>query len=508
MKLMLALSALLTGMMLWGSDTMTVLLTKSSTLYMRSAWNDTQDLVRICGLGRNKQFNYTYSALIDKKVSDQDLMLRGKYYGRFHWCGDSVGVMHLYPDPAKRSIYIVSGNHGFTHSEVTKKDHGYTQADIGKNFIDGHKIAKIVSKDKFKVLPVLSKKAVPQDVTAKTVPNFQATRTLSRTYFLDGKEIPPNKILKGKNVTVIEKTGICTLEALTAASFNHDKVNDFYTVWDYVYNFYPNGSCRAECKITFTRDVCTMGVSTMQDSDMEMGVGKVKYDFYEKYIPKVKKFTLPANLPWKSAQVRVFNGKKYVTDSRTYDFEGVQDMTFKRQGKTATNPRFEIAVKGGFVNPADLPDRWIEFLGKVENGKRCRKIGNVLGLDPAYGSLTHSERAKNRLAFIIPSWHKTYPSHFAPGKKIIKKGTVLEMKGYRCYFNPEKIGDATVLFTIPQKKGVRVFADFHKSVKDYTLPFAADAKVTVIEKTPSVTLKGNKVSVTGSYGRIVVQTAE
>ena len=82
------------------------------------------------------------------------------------------------------------------------------------------------------------------------------------------------------------------------------------------------------------------------------------------------------------------------------------------------------------------------------------------------------------------------------------------MKGYRCYFNPEKIGDATVLFTIPQKKGVRVFADFHKSVKDYTLPFAADAKVTVIEKTPSVTLKGNKVSVTGSYGRIVVQTAE
>ncbi|MBR2873366.1 MAG: hypothetical protein IKB99_07705, partial [Lentisphaeria bacterium] len=60
----------------------------------------------------------------------------------------------------------------------------------------------------------------------------------------------------------------------------------------------------------------------------------------------------------------------------------------------------------------------------------------------------------------------------------------------------------------PQKKGVRVFADFHKSVKDYTLPFAADAKVTVIEKTPSVTLKGNKVSVAGTYGRIVVQTAE
>lgn len=502
MKTLYLFLCLVAGALTVSAETMTVYLTSGSQLYMRSSWSETHDLFRVCGLGGNKQFNYTYSALVDKKVPDADLMLKGKYPGRFHWCGDSVGVMHLYPDPAKRSVYILSGNHGYTGSIVTRKDHGYTQKDVGKELIKGHWIAAIVSKDAFKVLPTLSSKQVPAGATAKTFHNFQGTRTLSRTYYLDGKVLPPKKILKGKQLTVVEKTGMCTFEALTAAAYKHDAVNDFYATVEYNYNFYPNGSCRAEGKITYTRDVCIMGTSIMQDSDMELG----KYDFYEKYIPKVKKFTTPASTPWRNAPVRYYDGKKMVTDTRTYDFEGIQDMTFKRKGQARTNPRYEIAVKGGLVNPADLPDRWIEFLGKVENGKRVRKIGNVLGLDPTYGALRHSERAKNRLAFIIPSWHKTYPAHFSPGKKMVPKGTVLDMRGFRCYFNPEKIGDASVLFYIPQAKGIRVFADFHKSVKDYTLPFAADAKVTILEKTPSVTLKGNKVSVSGNYGRIVVQT--
>ena len=82
-------------------ETMTVCL-RGNALYMRSSWDEKTDLLRICGLGGNKQFNYSYSSLVDKKVSDSDIMLKGKYFGRFHWCGDSTGVMHLYPDPAKR----------------------------------------------------------------------------------------------------------------------------------------------------------------------------------------------------------------------------------------------------------------------------------------------------------------------------------------------------------------------------------------------------------------------
>ncbi|MBR2912255.1 MAG: hypothetical protein IKC05_11620, partial [Lentisphaeria bacterium] len=90
-------------------------------------------------------------------------------------------------------------------------------------------------------------------------------------------------------------------------------------------------------------------------------------------------------------------------------------------------------------------------------------------------------------------------------KQIVKAGTVLESVGYRCYFNPEKIGDSTVLFTIPVKDGKKVYADFHKSVKNYALPFAENAKTVIMESSKGVTLKGNKVSVSGNYGYIAVK---
>ena len=79
---------------------------------------------------------------------------------------------------------------------------------------------------------------------------------------------------------------------------------------------------------------------------------------------------------------------------------------------------------------------------------------------------------------------------------------------FRSYFNPEKIGEASVLFAIPHKNSTKVYADFHKSVKEYVLPFAENAKVAIIEKSAGVTLKGNKVTVSGNYGRIVVEVSK
>jgi hypothetical protein len=240
----------------------------------------------------------------------------------------------------------------------------------------------------------------------------------------------------------------------------------------------------------------------MQDSDLIMS----GFDFYEKYIPKMKPVQESANTDWRKAQAFYRPQKKYMTDSRRYDFAAVQDFTVIRKTTGPAATRFQIKVNGGYVDPHDQPDRWIEFVGNIENGKRIRKIGNVLGLDSEHGIYRKTERAKNaKLSFIIPNWHKTYPSQYSRGTKIIKGGTVLEAVGYRCYFNPEKIGDATTLFSIPVKDGVKVYADFHKSVKDYVLPFAADAKTAVMESSPGVTLNGNKLSVSGNCGYIVVK---
>ena len=203
MKKLLLLGAVLFSALLSASETMKVLLTTGNTLYMRSSWSATHDLFRVCGLGGNKQFNYTYSALVEKKVSDADLMLKGKYFGRFHWCGDSVGVMHLYPDPTKKTIYILSGNHGYSGSEITQADHGFTKADIGREFGGKFRICAVLSKDKFRVVPSGKKADFPKAQKVTSFSNFQGTRTLSRTYFLDGKELVRGKILSGREVTVL-----------------------------------------------------------------------------------------------------------------------------------------------------------------------------------------------------------------------------------------------------------------------------------------------------------------
>lgn len=485
------------------NNTLSVFMRKNKTIAIRTNWDEKKDLLLLCGPGwNNKQFNFDSTYFIPKTQTLESLMKRTSRLPKtFHWCGDSTGVMYMYPDPKRSELYILSGNHGFNGTTITLPGHKFTQKDIGKKFKDKYYIAKINSSDSFTVIPQIRKKDVPEARNIKTFLNFPGTRLLECKYTVDGKELPFDKAVSGKVFTVTEKTAICNFEALAAAKFQHNKVNDFYAVYEITYNFYPNSSCRVDTRITFPKDICLMGVSPMQDSDLIM----TGFDFYEKYIPKMKPVQESAKTDWRKAQAFYRPQKKYMTDSRYYDFAAVQDLTVIRKTSGPAATRFQIKVNGGYVDPLDQPDRWIEFAGNIENGKRKRKIGNVLGLDSEHGIFRKSERAKNKSAFIIPNWHKTYPTQFARGKQTVKAGTVMESVGYRCYFNPEKIGDATVLFSIPVKDGVKVYADFHKSVKDYVLPFPANAKTVVMESSKGVTLKGNKVSVSGNYGYIAVK---
>ena len=506
-KIFLLLAAVAALPLLRGAEEMSVFLTKSSSLYIRRAWSDSEDLLHFCGLGgNNRQFNFLCTGLIPRSLPEAAVPYKMKQPPRFHWCGDSVGVMHLYPHPDKRTIYILSGNHGFNGTEVTWPGHGYKAEDAGKKLDGSHWIARVISPDKLVVLPAIGKQALPKAAAFKAFYNFPATRILNRGYLLDGKVLPTEKLLKGRELTVIEKQGICTFEALAAAGFKHANVTDYYAVFDLEYHFFPNGSCRVDAKVTFMRDVQLMGVSPMQDSDLELR----NYDFYEKYIPKVKAFQeKPVERP-RADKLQAWHhplpAKKLTADTRPYDFAGVQEMTAIRKEPANISTRFQLRVRGGYVDPDDQPDRFIEFLGKNVDGKRVRKIGNVLGMDPEWGMYGKSERAKNATSFILAAWHKTYPSQFGrPGRATLKKGTVLEGVGYRCYFNPERIGDATALYVIPHRDHRKLYADFHKSVRNYVLPFGADEKARIVEASPGVTLEGNKVSVSGKYGFIVLR---
>ena len=77
---------------------------KNKTLAIRTNWDEKKDLLLLCGPGwNNKQFNFDSTYLIPKTQTLESLMKRtSKLPKSFHWCGDSTGVMHMYPD-ARRS---------------------------------------------------------------------------------------------------------------------------------------------------------------------------------------------------------------------------------------------------------------------------------------------------------------------------------------------------------------------------------------------------------------------
>ena len=241
----------------------------------------------------------------------------------------------------------------------------------------------------------------------------------------------------------------------------------------------------------------------MQDHDLRISPGI----FYEKYIPKLKPIREKPEYAFNAPiQPQVFNRpkKKRVVVTNFYDFANVQDMTAVRRAPGNLAPRFEIGVNGGYVDPNDQPDRFIDFSGRTINGKKTRLVGNVLGIDPEYGIARKSERSKNKTSFVLAAWHKTYITQFGQNKHIFQPGTVLKSIGYRSYFNPQSIGEATSLYTIVHPDGEKIYVDFHKSVKDYLLPFSPDANVRILEKSSSVTLDGNKISVNGNYGFAVI----
>lgn len=484
-------------------NAMSVYLNSDGKLAIRRNWSKTQDLLLLCNLGQNGQFNFSAAGVVSKTASDEKVLKEGKFLWKFHMCGDAVGVMYLYPDQSKSEMYILSGNHGFIGSVINLPGHGYNAKDVGKKYGKKHWIAKINSQDEFTVLPAVTKKDVPKKTKFRSSGNFKATRIINRQYLLDGKELEVGKIMHGKQLSVIEKNGICRFEALVKSNFQHEKVEDFYAVYDLSYNFFPNGSCRIDTAITFPRDTYIRSINPVQDHDLLLP-GKW---FYEKYIPKMKVIQEKAEYSFSGAvQPQVFHrpAKKRVADTRLYDFANVQNFTQVRQCPAVQASRFEIKVNGGYIDPQNQPDRFIDFIGTNVKGKPQRMVGNVLGIDPEYGIARSSERAKNTNSFTLASWHKTYITQFGQQGAMLPAGTVLKSVGYRCYFNPQNIGEATSLYSIIHPDGEKIYADFHKQVKDYLLPFPEDAEVKILEKSPGTEITGNRITVSGNYGFAVI----
>ena len=215
------------------------------------------------------------------------------------------------------------------------------------------------------------------------------------------------------------------------------------------------------------------------------------YDIRAQYVPKT--------LPFEKAGVR-------------YDFKSVQDVT----AKFAVPLHFNSKEKN-IEDSGNLPDRFIQFLVKTENGKPVRKIGFAMGYSLIEGLSQPALRAKTvNTPLIIYNTGKTYPYALDSRIGTVQAGAEFHCLVYRQYFNPSAYDNATGVYWHKEGDSCLLYVDYHKSVENDVIKLPGcmpGKKISIVEKTPSVKLlteqtvpaDGLVLSVEGQYGYMILK---
>ena len=210
---------------------------------------------------------------------------------------------------------------------------------------------------------------------------------------------------------------------------------------------------------------CSFPNVSQMDQMFYWGGGKIAPAKLEEfYIPKTKILQM-ADLRNKS--------KNY-----EFDFSKIVTMPAKM------NVMYTLK-KNDSSDPENLPDRYIRLSG---NGKR--EYGIAIGTSLFAGHTANSKKGadRNSLYFFYPT-KKMDPYSYILTKN--KPGISLRTVSYKQYFNPALQPDLTAFYHHRQENSHVVYVDCHKTLRNKTvlLPVSLRGKkITVLEKTPSVTL--------------------
>ncbi len=258
-----------------------------------------------------------------------------------------------------------------------------------------------------------------------------------------------------------------------------------------VYRFFPRGAMVVEHTAKALQDFHLRYMGFIQSARLVTN----GFDVHEYYIPK----TRPVE-----------------DEGIEYDFRAPLDVSTGCPYVVYFNVR-----SGAVEDPGNLPDRFIEFLGRRQEGTVVREIGYALGYSLVEGLTRPEQRATNSdTAISFYPNRKSYPvainQKMAP---VLRAGTELRCVAYRQYFKPPGGEAPTCVYWHPEGDAQIVYADYHRAVERdvIRLPAAwAGRPVTVIEKTPSLTLHEQAVgplgeltvSVTNAYGYGVFHVRE
>lgn len=467
--------------------------------FVRSAFSGTEDIII---------HNWRYAnekAYLVKKGTPITAYAKGIV---LHQAGDE------YPATAPLGGFAtLSGNHGsfFLH-RLQIPGHGMSSKDVGgivKNAKGvSYVIMKIVDKDYILIHPEGTPDTVsPRFIHHSKEPLFYKGKQLPFKASFRCQLYPLNRITKWQlladgTTDVPEKKEIkCRFVDFV---FVHDVVNPYYVVqfvkqmpgkkdvpeWNYkhsmcfvntpelqkkyasymkfpalvtysnTFRFQPRGAVVNYRKALF--HAALSRVSNLDVMFMWAGaIGNQKRQLF--YIPKLKPIT-----------VKTRTDKKNVTIDLTagYPLPRKLDVSYYIPASDALDPK-------------DLPDRFIRV-----SGDEKYRYGIALGYSLFMGCTAKDHTPKERnLVYHIYRSHKMYP--FASTPVNVKPGKKIETVTYRQYFDPQREPDTTSFYCHYQGKSLMVYLDFHKVLKnkEVKLPAAAAGKkITVIEKTPGVTL--------------------
>ena len=504
------LVAVLSAVPLWDAASESLRAVKHGKyVFVRTPFSPEHDLVVRVGKGTNCQINFANTRLISKAAGMSEGELNGGEL--IHGNGDDATPWNI------NGTYI-GGNHGCSDArELTCQGHGLTTADLGSEWADeaGTKfyLVKIADKDRLWFLSENSGKGTIwrfgrryvgsalgrtrgggrlSFTKVRMVQLCPACRIERQNYLADGKTpLAERKPTSCDYLDIVEEYDIINPASLLTDIIAHPGEERSFTA-DHldavirnhiVYRFHPNGANVIHYKARALQEFRLGYMGFIQSAKLYRG----KYDTHEYYIPKT--------LPFKQ-------------DDNTYNFRELQDYT----SRPPSPFRFTAANKN-IEDPQNLPERFIQFLGRKHDGKTVSSVGYALGYSLIHGLTRPEQRAKNASsAIMLYTSSKSYPiainSKMGP---IIPAGTSFHCIAYRQYFCPAMHQHATCFYWHEEAGDTIVYADYHKPVDRDVLKLPAELtgkSITVAEKTPSLTLhtsttvpaEGLVVSVAGDYG--------
>lgn len=481
-------------------------------LFLRSVFSPREHLVVRVGKGSNRQINFSGARLIAASAGMTEKDLTG---GRLiHGNGDDSTPWNI------NGTYI-GANHGCSAlHEVTCPGHGRTAADLGSRWEgsagSAFTLIKILDGNRLWFLPenfgnaaqwkfrttmagprlTCKQRGATLTVTQERVDQLRpACRIKKQQTLVDGT----SPLEDARPVTCGRLDVVEEYDIINPASVLRDVIEHPGSERDFaadhldavianriVYSFYPNGANVIHHTAQALQEFALGYMGFIQSAKLTKG----DYDTHEYYIPKTVPFT---------------------QDGLRYDFRSIRDYS-----SPPPSPLQFSAAKRNIEDPANPPDRFIQFLGRKDGAGTVREVGYALGYSLIHGLSTPRERARDAgVALTLYTSTKTYPVAI-DGKRgrTVPAGTQFDCVAYRQYFSPADEKAATCVTWHEEDGDTVVYADYHRRVdrQAIRLPAALTGRtITVIEKTPSVAFHGGDtvpsggplVSVDGDYGYVV-----